>query len=195
VANDDYKRNPFAAILRETAYRWAGREGALRGLQNYLPVGVNLGVQNGLLLSGSDETSLDGEIRSGDLNSYIVRLELKNGVKLNELAINSLLSINYAQEKAFRLRPLELLRNRLEEIFQYQAEEFDQLYETIQGNLRQILTFYAKTTVSDRIAFKMAVLGRLRSNSTTTYSEEQELSNKAAFLLEVLEISKLINLL
>ena len=91
-------------------------------MQNYLPLGVNLGVQNGLLLSSSDETSLDGEIRSGDLNSYIVRLELKNSVKLNELSVNSLLNINYAQERAFRLKPIQLLKNRLDEIFQFQPE-------------------------------------------------------------------------
>jgi hypothetical protein len=82
-------------------------------MQNYLPIGANMGVQNGLLFSSSDETSLDGEIRSGDLNSYIIRLELKNGVKLNELSVNSLLNINYGQDKIFSLKPLDLLRNRL----------------------------------------------------------------------------------
>jgi len=122
LANDDYKRNPLAAIIRETAFQWAGKETLLRGMQNYLPLGVNLGVQNGLLLSSSDETSLDGEIRSGDLNSYIVRLELKNSVKLNELSVNSLLNINYAQERAFRLKPIQLLKDRLDEIFQFQPE-------------------------------------------------------------------------
>lgn len=60
LANDDFKRNPFSAIIREAAYKWAGRPYALSTLQNYLPVGVNRGIQNALLLSSSDETSLDG---------------------------------------------------------------------------------------------------------------------------------------
>jgi hypothetical protein len=158
-------------------------------------VGVNLGLQNGLLFSGSDETSLDGEIRSGDLNSYIVRLELKNGVRINELSTNSLLAINYAQEKAFRLRPLEHLRGRLEEIFEQSPQEFDQLFDTIQDNLREILNVYSQELAADRIRFKLAVLARLRGNSSSTGTQEQEFSNKAAFLLEILELSKLVNLL
>ena len=43
-------------------------------MQNYLTIGVNNGIKNGIVFSNSDETSLDGAIRSGDLHSYIVRL-------------------------------------------------------------------------------------------------------------------------
>jgi len=52
-------------------------------MQVYLNVGVKNGVQNALLFSSSDETSLDGEFRSGNLNSFILRLEIKNGIKIN----------------------------------------------------------------------------------------------------------------
>lgn len=58
-----------------------------------------------------------------------------------------------------------------------------------------MLKYYGKSVVSDRVEFKLAVLQRLRGNSNNTFSEEQELSNKAAFLLEVLELNKLVNLL
>ncbi len=61
--------------------------------------------------------------------------------------------------------------------------------------MKEVLKYYSKSVVSDRVVFKLAVLRRLRGNSSTTFSEEQELSNKAAFLLEVLELNKLVNLL
>jgi hypothetical protein len=71
---DEFKRNPFHAILRETLFKWADKERYLRTLQNYLLVGASKGIKNAAVFSRSDETSLDGEIRNGDLNSYIIRL-------------------------------------------------------------------------------------------------------------------------
>jgi hypothetical protein len=196
TVNDEYKRNPFQSILRETVFKWAGKESSLKHLQNYLTVGVSSGIQNGVIFSNSDETSIDGEIRSGDLNSYIVRLELKNGVKINELSISSMLQVNYASpSKIFKLRPLEQLKERLNEIFEYQQQEFDQIYITLQTNLLQIFKFYRPSVVSDRIRFKLIVLNRLRVSSGSVSTREQEYSNKAKFLLEVLELNKLIMLL
>ena len=52
-------------------------------MQEYLSVGVSNGIENALIFSTSDETSLDGEIRSGDLNSFILRLENKNNMRVH----------------------------------------------------------------------------------------------------------------
>ncbi len=76
-------------------FKWTGKEKSLRTLHNYLSIGASKGIRNAGIFSSSDETSLDGEIRNGDLNSYIIRLEIRDGVKVNELSVNSLLHINY----------------------------------------------------------------------------------------------------
>lgn len=92
-------------------------------MQDYLTVGVSGGVKNAVIFSNSEQTSLDGEIRSGDHNSYILRVELRHGVKLNEISVNSLLDINYHhQQRIFQLKPLEELRSRLDAIFELQQQ-------------------------------------------------------------------------
>lgn len=60
LVNSNYKKNPYLSILRETCYKWANKEHALNSLQTYLNLGVSNGIQNGLIFSNSDETSLDG---------------------------------------------------------------------------------------------------------------------------------------
>ena len=195
AAHDDYKRNPFLAIVREAAFKWAGREGALRQLQDYLTVGVSGGVKNAVIFSNSEQTSLDGEIRSGDHNSYILRVELRHAVKLNEVAVNSLLDVDYRGHRAFRLKPLAELRARLEAIFELQQQEFDLIYQQLHANILEVFRFFKPSIVSDRIRFKLMVLDRLRAGSCSVETKEQEYANKAKFLLEVLELNKLVSLL
>lgn len=55
--------------------------------------------------------------------------------------------------------------------------------------------FYKPSIVSDRIRFKLMVLDRLRAGSCSVETKEQEYANKAKFLLEVLELNKLVLLL
>ena len=74
IANDTQKKNPFHAILRETSYQWCDKENLLRKLQPYLPLGVSQGVPSSLVFGNSEDTSFDGEIRTGNFNSYILRL-------------------------------------------------------------------------------------------------------------------------
>lgn len=183
AANDHYKRNPFHAILRETAFKWAGKQTSLRQMQDYLTVGVNGGVKNAVIFSNSEQTSLDGEIRSGDHNSYILRVELKHGVKLNEVSVNSLLDINYHQQRIYQLKPLEELRARLEAIFELQQEEFDQIYHNLHNSILLVFKYYKPSIVSDRIRFKLMVLNKLRAGSSSVETKEQEYANKAKFLL------------
>lgn len=60
LANDDFKKNPYMAILRETCVRWCEREGELRKMSGDLNLGVRNGIVNSLVVSNSDETSIDG---------------------------------------------------------------------------------------------------------------------------------------
>lgn len=183
-ANDDYKRSPFHSIIREAAFRWAGREEALRQPQDYLVAGVSGGLRNAVVFSSSEQTSLDGEVRSGDHNSYILRVELKHAVKVNEVAVNSLLTIDYShQQRFFKLKPLGELRARLEAVFELQQQEFDLLYQQLRANLLELFRHYKPSIVSDRIRFKLAVLDRLRAGSCSVETKEQEFANKARFLL------------
>lgn len=152
-------------------------------MQDYLTVGVSGGVKNGVIFSSSEQTSLDGEIRSGDHNSYILRVELKHAVKINEIAVNSLLNIDYSQPRSFRLRPLEELKARLEGIFELQQQEFDLLYQQLRTSILEVFRYYQPSIVSDRIRFKLVVLDRLRAGSCSVETKEQEYANKAKFLL------------
>jgi len=83
-ANDQYKRNPYYLILKEAGYRWSGKSlNILNKMQPFLPLGFSKGILNGIYFSNSDETSLSGSLRSGNLNAQIIRLELNNKIKLN----------------------------------------------------------------------------------------------------------------
>jgi len=114
LAQDDFKKNPYMAILRETCVRWCEREGKQREDSRELSLGVRDGIVNSLVLSNSDETSIDGEIRSGNLNSYVLRLSSKESKNVHEFSINSFLKIDYELEKMFSLKPREVLERRLE---------------------------------------------------------------------------------
>lgn len=98
-------------------------------MQTHLNLGVSGGIQSGLVFSNSEETSLDGEIRSGDLNSYILRLSAKNNMLVHEFSVNSFLNIDYSNQKQpFKLKPAAHLEEKLEEVFEEKTRPFDKQY-------------------------------------------------------------------
>jgi len=54
LVTNNYKKNPYHSILKETIYKWANKETALTSMQPYLNMGFNNKYKNGVLFSNSD---------------------------------------------------------------------------------------------------------------------------------------------
>lgn len=58
-------------------------------------------------------------------------MEAQNGIKIHEFSINSFLDINFGSknEKHFQLKPVDNLKQRLDEVFERQVTAFENSYE------------------------------------------------------------------
>ena len=55
----------------------------------------------------------------------MLRLELNQGIKMQELSINSMLEIDYDKSNPFTLKPISNFKAQMEEMFAREEKPFD----------------------------------------------------------------------
>lgn len=190
-----HKKNPYYEAVHEAAVRWSQKPLPANKNSTVLPLGLVGGQPAALLVSHADETSLTGDIRTGSLNAEILRYELRQGVKIQELSVASMLEIDYEKANPFTLKPIGEFKAQMEELFVREERPFDESYQQVKKMAAEVLLHHEKGFLSDRIQFQLAAIDKLLAFDPVIETPQQELTNKARVLLEVLQLQKLVGLI